>query len=338
MKRLYLFVFTAILTIANLNSATAREQIRIVGSSTVFPFTSKAAEEFSQNSDFSAPIVESIGTGSGLKMFCSGVDLSTPDIANASRRIKQSERDLCKSNGVNKITEVKIGYDGIVIASDKNGLSIDLTEEIMFKALAKNVVKDGKLVENFYKNWSDINAKLPNKKILVYGPPPTSGTRDAFVELVMEKACKKLPEFKAKFKDKERIKEECHKIRSDGAYVEAGENDNIIIKKVTADKKAIGIFGYGFLEENKNKVKPLKYNGYMPEFKNILNGKYGISRSMYLYIKDAHVSKIPGVKEFLTEYFSENAMGEYGYLLEKGLIPLQNSAIEKNRKKILGLK
>jgi len=303
-------------------NAQSRDQIRAVGSSTVFPFTTAAAEAFGKGGKFKTPVVESTGTGGGLKLFCAGVGPGHPDVANASRRIKKSEVEQCAANGVQQITELRIGFDGIVVASAKSAKPVALTTEQIWKALAKEVPVDGKMVANPYKKWSDVDPSLPNKEIEVLGPPPTSGTRDAFNELAMEAGCHKVEAVKAAIPDEKARQKACLSIREDGAYVEAGENDNLIVQKLTANPEAFGVFGYSFLDQNKDKLQAATVNGVVPTYENISSGKYPVSRSLYVYVKNAHVGTIPGIREFIAEYTSERAMGEDGYLSDKGLIAL----------------
>jgi phosphate transport system substrate-binding protein len=299
--------------------AEARDQIRIVGSSTVFPFSTAVAETFGRSSSFKTPVVESTGSGGGMKLFCAGVGTEHPDITNASRRMKKSEFETCTKNGIG-VTEVKIGFDGIVLANSKAVDALALTKEQIFLALAKQVPVNGKLVDNPYKMWNEIDASLPAKKIEVLGPPPTSGTRDAFVELVMEEAAESFPEIKAL--DKDAFKVAAHSMREDGAFVEAGENDNLIVQKLEANPDALGIFGFSFLDQNADKLHGATVNGVAPEFENIASGDYGVSRSLYFYVKKEHVGTIPGIQEFVAEFTAEKAWGDEGYLVEKGLIPL----------------
>jgi len=313
--------------------AVAREQIHIVGSSTVFPFSTTVAERFGRSTAFKTPVVESTGSGGGLKLFCQGVGDRTPDITNASRRIKASEVELCASNGVAEIVEVQIGYDGIVLANSKKSERVELTLKQIFLALAKEVPVDGKLVPNPYEKWSDVDPSLPNRRIEVLGPPPTSGTRDAFVEVAMEGGAKKIAMLKALRKEnKKEFKRIAHSIREDGAYIEAGENDNLIIQKLEANPTAIGIFGFSFLDQNEDKIQGSIVDGAEPTFDNIADGQYAISRSLYFYLKKAHVGKVPGLKEFLGEFTSDDASGEEGYLADKGLIPLPDEARGEVRK------
>ena len=316
----YTVAFAALATLALAGQAEARDQIRIVGSSTVFPFTSAVAEQFGKAGQFKTPVVESTGTGGGLKLFCAGVGVDHPDITNASRKIKDSEIEQCAKNGVKEITEVKVGFDGIALANSKAGPKMSITEAQIWQALAKEVPQGGKLVPNPYKNWSEIDASLPNEKIEVLGPPPTSGTRDAFVELVLDKGCEEFAEVKALEGDAK--KAACQSIREDGAFIEAGENDNLIVQKLEANKAAFGVFGYSFLDQNVDKLQGSAVNGVEPTFETISSGEYPVSRSLYVYVKNAHVGVIPGIKEFVAEYMSDKASGEEGYLVDKGLIPL----------------
>jgi phosphate transport system substrate-binding protein len=316
-------------------AAQARDQILIVGSSTVFPFTTAVAESFGKVGKFKTPVVESTGTGGGMKLFCAGVGENTPDITGASRKIKSSEVEDCKKNGVAQITEILIGYDGIAFANSKSGPALNLTRKQIFTALAKQVPVDGKLVDNPYKNWSEIDPSLPNEKIEVLGPPPTSGTRDAFVELVMDTGCAEYPEIKALEGDAK--KAACQSVREDGGYVEAGENDNLIVQKLEANAKAFGIFGYSFLEENADKLQGAQIEGVSPTFDTIADKSYPVGRELYVYVKNAHVGVIPGIREFITEYVSERSMGEEGYLADKGLVTLESGRQQEVASKAMAL-
>ncbi|WP_299372071.1 PstS family phosphate ABC transporter substrate-binding protein [uncultured Kiloniella sp.] len=318
-------------------AAQARDQIRIVGSSTVFPFSTTVAETFGKTTGFKTPVVESTGSGGGMKLFCAGVGVEHPDITNASRRIKASEYEKCTKNGVS-ITEVKIGFDGIVLANSKQSDRLTLTKKQIFMALAKQVPVDGKLVDNPYQKWSDIDSSLPNSKIEVLGPPPTSGTRDAFVELAMEGGAKKFESLKALRKsDKKAFKAIAHTIREDGAYVEAGENDNLIIQKLEANPQAVGIFGFSFLDQNADKIQGSIVEGAEPTFENIAAGDYGVSRSLYFYVKKEHVGSVPGIQEFVNAFTKEDAWGDEGYLADKGLIPLPAADREQVKNSARGL-
>ena len=316
----YLLTATTILVTATV--AQAREQIRIVGSSTVYPFATVVAEKFGISSKFKTPVVESTGSGGGLKIFCQGIGPTHVDITNASRRIKSKEIKKCAENGITEITEVKVGYDGIVIANAKSSPQMKLERKHIWLALGKNVMVNGAIVPNPHKTWKDVDASLPDQKIEVLGPPPTSGTRDAFAELALQGGCKQFPEIKAMKKaDKKAFKKLCHTVREDGAYIEAGENDNLIVAKLEENPKAFGVFGYSFLDQNKDKLQGSIVEGNSPTFENISSGKYPVSRSLYFYIKNAHVGKIPGISEYVAEFTSEKAVGNDGYLQEKGLIP-----------------
>ena len=318
--------------VALTDAAEARDQIRIVGSSTVYPFATAVAEEFGKTTDNKTPVVESTGSGGGLKLFCAGVGIDHPDITNASRRIKTSEVDRCAENGVTDITEVKIGFDGIVLANSKATEPFSITLQQLFLALAKDVPSDGGMVANPNQTWADVDASLPAVKIEVLGPPPTSGTRDAFVERAMEGGCKTFPDIKAlKKQDKKAYKTLCHSIREDGAFVEAGENDNLIVQKLKANPSALGIFGYSFLDQNRDKVQGSTINGVEPDFDTIADGSYPVSRSMYFYVKKAHVGVIPGIEDYIATFTDEDAWGPYGYLADKGLIPLPDADREAMR-------
>lgn len=303
-------------------NAQSRDQIRAVGSSTVFPFTTAVAEAFGKGSKFRTPVIEATGTGGGLKLFCAGVGPQHPDVVNASRRIKPSEVEQCAANGVTQVTELKIGYDGIALAYSKAAPHTDLTTEILWKALAKEVPVGGRMVANPYRKWSEIDPKLPNKDIEVLGPPPTSGTRDSFNELVMLEGCKKVDEVKALIADEKARERACLSIREDGGYVEAGENDNLIVQKLTANPDSFGVFGYSYMDQNRDKLQSAKMDGVELTPENVAAGKYEVARSLYVYVKGAHAGVIPGIREFIAEFTAERAFGEDGYLADKGLIPL----------------
>lgn len=350
-------------------TAFARDQINIVGSSTVFPFATTVAEKFGSKGKFKTPKVESTGSGGGLKLFCKGVGKEHPDVTNASRRIKKKEFDNCQKAGVKDIVEVVVGFDGIVVANAKAATEFKLTRQQLYLALAAMIPgKDGKLVANPNKKWSDIDPSLPAQKIEVLGPPPTSGTRDAFEELALGGGAKKIAWLKelrglkagdkkieelakkhaipAKFltkkgkaaKGKDIFKKIAYHIREDGAYIEAGENDNLIVSKLEKNTNALGVFGFSFLDQNKAKLKGAVIDGDQPTFDNIASGKYKVSRSLYFYVKKAHVGVIPGIKEFLAEFVSKNASGDEGYLVEKGLIPLPADKHKANAEAAVALK
>lgn len=320
-------------TIGSAHAQSARDYISIVGSSTVYPFATVVAEQFGKATKFKTPKIESTGSGGGIKLFCAGVGVEHPDVTNSSRAIKKSELEQCASNGVKDVVEVKIGYDGISIGHAKAAPDVNLTRKELFMALAKQVPdpKGGaKLVDNPYKTWKDINAALPATKIEVLGPPPTSGTRDAFVELVMDEGCNAFPLINAmKDADKKAHKAVCQTVREDGAYIEAGENDNLIVQKLDANHNAFGIFGFSFLDQNRDKIKGAKVEGVAPEFEAIASGGYPVSRPLFFYVKKAHVGVIPGIKEYIAEFTSTKAMGQDGYLAERGLIPLPKAEYAK---------
>ena len=311
---------------AGVQAQSARDYISIVGSSTVYPFATVVAEQFGKTTRFPTPKIESTGSGGGLKLFCAGVGVQHPDITNASRRIKQSEIDLCAKNGVDDIIEVKVGYDGIVLANAKSAPQFELTRKEIFLALAKEVPdpKGGeKLVTNPYTTWQEVNPALPARKIEVLGPPPTSGTRDAFAELALEGGCKEIDWIKAmKKSDKRAYKVVCHTVREDGAYIETGENDNLIVQKLEANPDALGVFGFSFLDQNADKVQGSTIDGVAPTFDAIADGSYPVSRPLFFYVKKAHIGVIPGIEAYLAEFTSEKAWGDEGYLTEKGMIPM----------------
>ncbi|HET6160115.1 MAG TPA: PstS family phosphate ABC transporter substrate-binding protein [Dongiaceae bacterium] len=316
-------------------AAEARDQIHIVGSSTVFPFSTAVAESFGKGGKFKTPVVESTGTGGGFKLFCAGVGEDSPDISDASRAIKSSEIDTCKKNGVTAITEIVIGYDGIALANSKKGPVASLSRKQIFQALAKQVPVNGHLAANPYKSWNEIDPSLPNEKIEVLGPPPTSGTRDAFLELVMDKGCDEFPELKALEGDAK--KAACQAIREDGAYIDAGENDNLIVQKLEANPAAFGIFGYSYLEQNADKIQGAKVEGVAPSFETVADKSYPVGRELFIYVKNAHVGVIPGIREFIAEYVSERSMGEEGYLADKGLITLDSAKYKDVATKAMSL-
>ncbi len=331
MKKLFMLLsatfFLGAVTIVQ--AGDAKKAISIVGSSTVYPFSTVVAERFGRNTAFKTPKVESTGTGGGMKLFCAGIAASTPSVVNASRRIKSSEIKRCKKNGVNNIIEVLIGYDGIVLANANTAKKMALARKDIFLALAKQVPNpDGSmtLVDNPYKTWQEVNKSLPAYKIEVLGPPPTSGTRDAFVELALEGGCKQFSWIKdIRKKDKSKYKSICHAIREDGAYVEAGENDNLIVQKLSANPKAFGVFGFSFLDQNKDKVQSSVIDEAVAEFDSIASNEYPVSRPLYFYVKESHIYTVPGLMEFVRMFTSEQAYGDEGYLTDRGLIPLDKS-------------
>ncbi len=311
--------------------ALARDQIRIVGSSTVYPFTTAVAENFGKTSGMKTPVVESTGTGGGMKLFCAGVAEDTPDATNASRRMKKGEWETCNKNGVTDIVEILIGFDGLTLAQSKAGAPMKISRKDLFLGLAKEVPgADGKLVANPYKMWNEIDPSLPAVKIEVLGPPPTSGTRDSMHELFMEKGAEAIDSLKALKKSDAKAFDAVWKtVREDGAYVEAGENDNVIVQKLEANPNAFGVFGYSFLEENVAKLAGVEIDGVVPAYESIADGSYKPSREMFVYVKKAHVGVVPGLDKFAFEYVSEAATGEDGYLGSKGLVTLPRDRHEQ---------
>lgn len=333
------FITGALAAIAMTGAAQARDQIEIVGSSTVFPFATTVAEQFGRTSKFKTPVIESTGSGGGMKLFCAGIGLEHPDITNASRRIKGNEFKKCQANGID-LTEVVIGFDGIVLANAKGAPQLKLTLEQVYLATAKKVPDPNnpcqsdwcEPVKNPYQKWSDIDASLPDAKIEILGPPPTSGTRDAFQELAMSGGSKAYPHMKKlKKTDKKMWKKLTRTVRDDGAWIDAGENDNLMVSKLVANPDAVGVFGYSFLDQNSDKIKGAVVNGIQPTFENIADGKYKISRSLFFYVKHAHVGTVPGIQEFVAEFTGEKAFGEEGYLVPKGLIPLPSAERSSQR-------
>jgi phosphate transport system substrate-binding protein len=322
--------------------AAGRDYISIVGSSTVYPFSTVVAEQFGKSTNFKTPKIESTGTGGGFKLFCAGVGVENPDISNASRAIKKSEFDTCQANGVKDIVEVKIGYDGIVLANSKKSAPMKVSRKDIFLALAKNVPDPqggDKLAPNPYKTWKDVNPALPAVKIEVLGPPPTSGTRDAFVELAMEAGAKTFGFIHDMEKtDSNMFKAATQTVREDGAYIEAGENDNLIVQKLEANPNAFGIFGFSFLDQNADMIQGSVIEGEAPNFENIAAGKYPVSRPLFFYVKKAHVDVIPGIREYIAEFTSDKAWGDEGYLADKGMIPMARQEREKVAEDVKNLK
>ena len=317
MFKLALVLFS---TIFLTTSAYARDQISIVGSSTVFPFATTVAEIFGQRSGYRTPVIESTGSGGGLKMFCAGIGTNTPDIANASRAIKEKELAQCKDAGIEPI-EYLIGFDGITISNSRQGVKYELTKEEIYKAVAAQVWNnDHKMfMKNEYTHWNQINPNLPNKKIDIMIPPTTSGTRDAFVELIMHSVCRKVYGM-----EKKKAKANCTAVRSDGSYVvQMTENDNLIIEKLVDDVDRLGVFGFSFLDQNFDKVQAATIDGVYPSFDTIADGSYKVSRPLYFYVKDKHIGVVPGIEEYVKMFMSDNMIGEDGTLYEQGLIPVK---------------
>jgi len=362
-KNIFLGLATA-LVVADVAPVFARDSISVVGSSTVYPFSTVVAERFGKSTEFNAPKVESTGSGGGLKLFCKGIGVATPDVTNASRRIKSSEFEQCQENGVKDIVEVLIGYDGIVLANAKGSAPLELSRKDIYMALAAQVPgPDGKLIANPNKTWKDVNSALPAIKIEVLGPPPTSGTRDAFAELALEGGARKVEDIATlrdlgadqtseieamvaklgiekawaavvdkngdKAKGKDVVKIIGRSVREDGAYIEAGENDNLIVNKLVANPDALGIFGFSFLDQNSDKVQGSIIDGNEPTFDAIAAGDYKVSRPLYFYVKKAHIGTVPGIAEYLEAFVSEDAIGPDGFLVDKGLIPLGDEQYEE---------
>lgn len=308
------------------NAASSRDYIEVVGSSTVYPFATTVAEKFGKATEFKTPKIESTGSGGGMKLFCNGIGTAHPDVTNSSRRIKKSEFVLCQKNGVTDIVEVLIGYDGIAFANSNKSEQYSLTRRDIYLALAKDVPNpDGSetFVANPYTTWNDVNSELPAVEIEVLGPPPTSGTRDAFAELALEGGCKSFAWVKAiKKADKSIYKARCHTVREDGPYIEAGENDNLIVSKLDANPSSFGVFGFSFLDQNADKVQGALVEGFAPTFETISSGDYSISRPLYFYVKKAHIGVVPGIEGYLREFTAESTWGDEGYLADKGMIPL----------------
>ncbi|MBL0708454.1 MAG: substrate-binding domain-containing protein [Sulfurimonas sp.] len=340
MKTLKKIALTLVATSALVASLNARDQIKIVGSSTVYPFSSAVAKELSATTSYPTPIVESTGSGGGMKLFCAGNGMNTPDITNASRRMKISEFKFCKRNGVRDITEAVIGFDGIAFAHAKSNPHFSLTKKQLLLAVAAEVPsKDGSyLVKNPYTNWSQIDSSLPNREIIIYGPPRSSGTRDAFEDMILKGQTKKMSVYTSLYKaNKVRNKayKKYKKIRTDGVYVPSGENDNLIVKKLNKNKAAFGIFGYSFLMENDDKVQGAKVNGVLPTPESISSGKYPISRSLFFYTKNSHRTKVLAMSKYIKLFMSENMIGKDGTLGKIGLIALSDAQRARLRKSVV---
>jgi phosphate transport system substrate-binding protein len=336
MSFLKLSASTLAIAALSVGAASARDQISRVGSSTVFPYTQAVAEQFANMSGMPSPIIESTGTGGGMQIFCAGVGEAFPDLTGASRGMKVSEWESCQANGVTDITQIQIGSDGLSIAiSRANDFAWDLTLTELYQALGAQVEVNGEWMDNPFQTWNEINPTLPNTPILVLGPPPTSGTRDAFVELAMHAGCEELPYVHAGDFDGDWVVANCSRMRTDGPFIEAGENDNLIVQRLNADENAMGIFGYSFLYENQDVLKAVLIGGVAPDAETIASGAYGIARPLFFYVKNAHRGVIPGLVEFLEEYVSEAAFGPGGYLAERGLVPLPDAQREEMRNRAL---
>lgn len=332
MKKISLIAISAIaLSACNDQASTggaaggSRQEIRIVGSSTVFPFAKAASEAFAKaDTSRKSPVLESTGTGGGMEQFCKGVGADTPDITNASRRMKKSEFENCQKNGVKDIVEVQVGIDGLAVAQSNKGQKFAISTTDVYKALAANPFGKPQTA----KLWSDVNPSLPKLPISVFGPPTTSGTRDSFHELIMEAGCTTDTAMKAlKDSDEDKYKAICTEIRNDGAFKEQGENDNLIVQKLDANPNMVGIFGYSYMEENASKVRGLVMDGVTPTIATISDGSYPGARKMFIYVKKAHLDKIPGIKEFVAEFLKGGAVG--GYLTKLGMIASSDADYKK---------
>ncbi len=335
-------IITAASLLMAATAAQAAEQIQIVGSSTVYPFSSYVAEELGATTKFKTPVVESTGSGGGMKLFCAGAGMDTPDFTNASRRMKAKEFKKCQENGVKEITEIVVGYDGIAIAQSKSAAPLNLTRKELMLAVAAEVPNkagDG-LVANPYHYWNEINAKLPHRKITIYGPPSSSGTRDAFEDMILKHITKHMSVYTSLYKadhKKNKKYKKFHEIRQDGVYVPSGENDNLIVQKLGKDAAALGIFGYSYLEENSDSIAAATVEGVAPAPETVQNGSYKLSRSLYFYIKKSHISKVPGMMEYARLFTSEQMIGDDGACAEIGLIPLPESMRDHYRSQLTKL-
>ncbi|CCF78496.1 ABC-type phosphate transport system periplasmic component [Wolbachia endosymbiont of Onchocerca ochengi] len=332
---LLIFIFVVFMPLSNVD---ARKYVRIVGSSTVFPFISFIAEDFSRVFSFRTPVVESIGSGQGFKMFCSGVGKNTPDIAASSRPIKEAERELCKRNKVNEVVEIIIGYDGVVIANSNQSYKFDFTKKDLFETLSAYSEENGKLVRNNKKFWFDINHVLPKTEIEIYGPHQNTGTYNTLINFVMldQYSCMNSRVFKESYKDPEERKKACSSIRDDGRYIEVGSNENIIIQKLKSNRNALGIFSFSFLVRNQDKVQGSTIAGIEPTYENISSGKYILARPLYIYIKKEHLNITDGLKEFIREVI-DSISAKNEYLSRLGLIPLSNDDIKKVLAKVYNI-
>lgn len=331
----FLSTFACIMASLILSSnAFAREQIRIVGSSTLYPFITVVAENFARDQNVSAPIVEPTGSGNGIEIFCRGVGLSFPDIVNASRDMTPNELQDCASNGVNDILELLIGYDGIVVANNLDAPQYEFTLEQLFRALAKYTIKDGDVVKNTTTHWNEISPDLPDKPIQIYGPSSSSGTYDVVLDKLLVAPCMKLDAFRAAYPDEEERERICGQIREDGPYIKAGEADNLIIQKLVYNTNALGIFGFSYLDQNEGLVKGAMIEGVSPTIESIADANYPLFRKLYVYVKEAHLDVVPTLNAFLRELVSHNAIGEDGYTIERGLVPLPADQLQDLQKKV----
>ncbi len=346
MKNLKFLFLTVTFFLASQQSlaseSSQRSYIYLVGSSTISPLMAAVSEEFSRvqnvnKTPVQTPLIESTGTRNGFKFFCSGVGKNYPDFVNASRPIEETEIKNCEKNGVKKILEIKIGYDGIVFGNFVKTKKIHLTKEQIFLALAEKIIdeKTKKLIPNPYKTWNQIDKKLPKTKIIIYGPPLTSGTRDVFVDMVMENACLHKQEFIEALPDEHERKIQCHKLRSDGNFIESGENDNVIVQNLKTNPDAFGILGYDFLAANKKIIKAIPINGIYPIPKSIAAKKYPLSRPLFIYFKKEHLDLVPQTRDFIKEIINSETIGSKGYLINSGLVAMSAAELEKIQKNIL---
>lgn len=326
MRRILLSGIAVATALAAGGLAVARDQIAIVGSSTVFPFSSAVAEQFAARGVFRTPRVESTGTGGGMSIFCRGVGLNHPDITNASRRMKPSEFDECQSNGVRDIVEVKIGFDGIVLATAQAGPAMALSKLQVYLALARDLPSRGRFIPNPFTRWSQISPTLPDTKIDVMGPPPTSGTRDAFNELVVERGAQRMPQLVQLTEgDDDAFESRALTLREDGAWKDSGENDNLIVQALSRSPTQVGVFGFSFYEENADRVRAVALDGLQPTFQDISDGSYAAARSLYFYLKRQHVGIVPGLAEYAREFVADRSAGPRGYLRRQGMVPLTDA-------------
>jgi phosphate transport system substrate-binding protein len=328
-----LAVASLTLTACDAGGGTTRTTVHAVGSSTVYPFAKVVAENFARSyPDFGSPRIESTGTGNGIQLFCSGLGPNTPDMANASRRMKESELETCINNGVKDVVELQVGLDGIAFASAKGGIMLNLSPETIYEALAANPYGKPQTA----KTWKDVDPALPADPIIVYGPPSTSGTRDALKELVLEVGCLTDPAMASlKKSDEAKFKQICTEVRDDGGYVDQGEQDNLIVQKISGNPRTIGIFGFSYLEENLDKVQDLPMNGVPATYENIASFKYPGARPLYVYVKKAHMRAIPGLGSFMAEW--AKSWGKDGPLARVGMVAMPTDTMAANAAKVTEL-
>ncbi len=334
-RTLALATFAASIALLASPAAEARDQIRIVGSSTIFPLTTKVAEHFAKTTGAHAPVVESTGSGGGFKLFCGGIGEQYPDIVDSSRPIAGSETAICAANSVDKITEIKIGYDGIVLLGSRDAPDMAISARHLYLALARTIPVNGASVPNPYTKWSDIDPSLPDLKIRVFGPPPTSGTRDLMGQLLLDNGCATFPDLaNLESSDPDSFRLLCRTIREDGAYIEAGENDQLMISKLERDPTAYGVMGFNNLERNHEKLRGIAINGIRPNYDTVLDGSYAGSRALYLYVKDDHAQLVRSLGDFVSAYVSEDIIGDEGLLVDAGLVPLPADQRQEMRERV----